>query len=262
MSRWPLVLPEGAVDVLAYCGNWPHWPVPGPDEKALLKRMDRLGIRVSVLLSLTTVYGDALAGNDDLDGLVRRHPGRLAGLVTFDPRRPLMPEQVMQRGRDAGLCGLALFPMHHGYGLGDDPLVEQALALAAAWAWPVVVPVRLAMNWSLPSTPLQSISEAAGRHHGARFLVGGSHYGEIDQLLHAMADLPNLYAETSCNQGAGALVEMVTRGDPARIMLGTGQPVQMPECNLVKLSAAALEGKTSAAVLHDSATRFFSLAQY
>jgi hypothetical protein len=79
-------------------------------------------------------------------------------------------------------------------------------------------------------------------------------------LLHAMAVLSNLHVETSCNQGAGALVEMVIRGDPARIMLGTGQTVQMPACNLVKLPAAALEGQTCAAVLHDNAIRFFSLA--
>ena len=259
MSRWPVPLPVGAVDSLAFAGNWPNWPVPGPGENALLKRMERLGMRVAVLLSLTTVYGDVRIGNDELADLVRRHPGHLAGLVTFDPRRSLLPEQVMQRGRNAGLCGLALFPMHHGYGLGDDPRVEQALAQAEAWAWPLVVPIRLVMSWTLPSTSIQSILRAAGRHPGARFLIAGSHSGEAEQLLHGMAELPNLYVETSCNQGSGALVEMVTRGDPARIMLGTGQPVQMPECNLVKLSAAALDEQTREAVLHRNATRFYSL---
>ncbi len=260
MMKWPLPLPTGTIDALAYTGNWPHGPVPGSDEAALLKRMDRLGMRSVVLLSLTTVYGDALAGNDDLASLVGRHPDRLAGLATFDPRRPLPPGQVMQRGRDTGLCGLALFPMHHGYDLGDNLLVEQALSLAANWAWPVVVPVRLVMSWSLPSTPLQTILHAAGRHPNTRFLVGGSHYGEADQILHAMTVLPNLYVETSCSQGAGALAEMVTRSDPARILLGTGQPVQMPECNLVKLTTDALDDQTRDAILNTNATRFFNLA--
>ena len=260
MTKWPLLLPTDAIDALAYTGNWPHWPVPGSGETALLKRMDRLGMRGAVLLSLTTVYSDALAGNDELAGLVRRHPDHLAGLVTFDPQRPVSPEQIMQQGRDAGLCGLALFPMHHGYDLGDNPLVEQALSLAANWDWPVVVPVRLIMSWSLPATPLQTILQAARRHPGARFLVGGSSYGEADQLLHAMAGLPNLYIETSCNQAAGALAEMVIRGDPSRILLGTGQPVQMPECNLVKLAAGALDDQTRKAILSTNAARLFNLA--
>jgi len=218
-------------------------------------------MRKAVLVSLTSVYGDALAGNEELAELVRRHPDRLAGITTFDPRRTPPPEQVMERGRDTGLCGLALFPMHHGYDLGDNPLVEQALALAANWAWPVVAPIRLVMNWSLPSTPMQTILQAARQHPGARFLAAGSHYGEGDQLLQAMTALPNLYVETSCNQGAGALAEMVSRGDPARILLRTGQPVQMPECNLVKLATVALDAQIREAILHTNAARFFNLAR-
>jgi predicted TIM-barrel fold metal-dependent hydrolase len=259
MTKWPMALPRGAVDALAYAGNWPHWPVPDSDEVGLLERMDRLSMRTVLLLSLATIYGDALAGNDRLAGLVRRHPGRLVACVTYDPRRWLPPEQVMDQGRESGLCSLALFPMHHGYDLSQNPSVQDALTLAADWNWPVVIPVRLVMNWSLPSTPLRTIVQVARQYPQTRILVAGTHYGEIDSLLSAMEELPNLYADTSCNQGAGALAELVTRGDPARIMLGTGQPIQIPECNLVKLLSEELDEETKEAVLWGNAARFFSL---
>jgi predicted TIM-barrel fold metal-dependent hydrolase len=257
--KWPASLPTDAIDVLAYYGSWPHWPVPEADEAGLLRRMERYALRAAVVASLTTVFGDPLAGNDELAALAARHAGRLVGLATYDPQQAPPPAQVLGRARAAGLRGLALFPTHHGYELGKEPLVEEALWIAAEYGWPVLVPIRLIMAWTLPAMPPAQILDAARRHPRLNFIVAGANYSELDAVLRAMGELRNVYLETSCAQSLDALKDMVERGGAEHVLLGTGQPMQMVSCNLVKVPAAGLTPAEAAAVLRGNAMRLFGI---
>lgn len=258
--KWPVSLPRDSIDAFAYYGSWPHWPVPEADEAALLARMDRLGIRSAVVLSLAGAFSDPDVGNQELAGLVRRHPGRFAGMAAYDPRQPTPPRDAMQRARDAGLTGLALYPNQHDYTLGDEPLVNEALSLAAEWHWPVVIPIRLVMSWWLPETPVKTIIELARQHSQVPIMVAGVSYGELYKLLESMGELTNIYLEISATQSLDALKEMVRRAGPQRILFGTGQPIQMPECNLIKLATAQLDEQAKEAILRGNAARLFGLS--
>jgi len=77
--------------------------------------------------------------------------------------------------------------------------------------------------------------------------------------LRAIGELTNIYAEISCHQGANALVQMMNRGDPERVLFGTGQPIQMPECNLIKLATARINDQAKEAILRANAARLFRL---
>ena len=256
--KWPIELPAGGIDALTYWGSWPHWPAAA-DETTLLKNMDRLGIERSVVISLQTAFGDATAGNDELARLLARHPERLVGLVTFDPRRAVPPADVMRRGQDAGMRGLALLPCEHRYGLGDEPLVQEALWLTDNLKWPAVIPIRLVMCWWMPSTPVADIIDVARAHPRVKMLVAGGSNFENDTVARAMSELRNIHIEISGAQSLDFLVETVEFGDTRRILFGSGQPIQMPECNLVKLASPALDDRTRDAILHDNARRLFRL---
>ena len=255
----PVQLPTDSIDALAYFGSWPHWPVPDSDEDALLRRMDRLVIRAAVVLSLRAVFSDAIEGNKELAGLVTRHPHRFAGIATFDPRRSQSPRDVLQKARDDGLKGLALFPAHHSYTLGKEPLVEEALKLADDFGWPVVIPYRLIMCWWLPETPMEDILQAAERYPSVNILVASANYGELAAVEYALAGLKNLYVEISGAQSLDAVPELVARGDSQRLLFGTGQPLQMPECNLIKLANDRLEQHVKDSILRTNAERLFNL---
>ena len=256
---WPRALPTGSIDALTYCGSWPFWPIPETGERALLGNMDRLEIERSIVISLQTAFGDASAGNDELADLISRHRDRLTGLVTFDPRRPITPGDVMQRGRDAGMKGLVLLPAHHGYSLGDSPLVEEALWLADDYKWPVVIPVRLVMGWWIASTPVRQIIETARCHPRIRIMVASGSYNENDAVGRAMSECNNLYTDISGSQGLDFLIDSIDYGDARRLLFGSGQPIQMPECNLVKLTVEGLDDAARKAILRDNAVRLFQL---
>jgi predicted TIM-barrel fold metal-dependent hydrolase len=257
--RWPMTLPTDSVDAYAFFGSWPHWPVPEDDENTLLTRLDRLSMRAAVLMSLRTVFGDMDDGNDELAGLTRHHPDRLVGLATFDPRQSNRPADVMERARQAGMRGLALFPANHGYALNREALVDEALWLAAEWRWPVVIPTRLIMSWWMPVTPIDSIMEIARRHPKVAVVATSGNYSEFDKMLGALGELSNLYIELSGTQSLDAMTQLVERGDSSRLLFGTGQPLQMPECNLVKLAYPPFDERVKRAILRDNAAGLFGL---
>jgi len=228
------------------------------DAASMLRTMERLGMQRAVLSSLRAVFEDADAGNQELAELVRRHPQRFSGLATFDPRRAVAPQTFIARAQESGLSGLALFPAHHGYTLGRAPDVEKTLNLAAGQGWPVLIPIRLIMSWWLPMTPVEDILDTVARHPSAQFIIASGSYGELEAMLRAMQAHENLYLDLSGLQSLDIMVELTTRGDPQRILFGSGQPLQMPECNLVKLNDARLDAETQAAILWANAARLFN----
>jgi len=256
--KWPIPLPQDSIDAYAWYGNWPHWPVPDNDEQALLAQMDRLAIRAAAVLPLAGVFRDAADGNAGLAQMVRRHPGRLIGIATYDPRQSA-PRPLLERAREAGLRGLALFPGDHGYDLGDEPGVEEALRIAGEWGWPVIIPVRLMMSWWLPVTPAPSIMAAARRHPETSVVVASANYGEFEQMLRGLAGLSNVYAEISGLQRLDAVPLLCEAGLGNRLLFGSGQMLQMPECNLVKLAYPALPADVKRGILAGNAARLFGL---
>jgi predicted TIM-barrel fold metal-dependent hydrolase len=233
--------------------------VPDSDEDSLLRRMDRLDIRVAVIVSLRAVFSDAITGNEELARLVARHPDRLTGTATIDPRRATSPRDALQRARDDGLKGLALFPAHHNYTLGKEPMVEEALEHAADLNWPAVIPHRLIMCWWLPETPVESIVHAAERHPRVNIVLASANYGELAAVARASIGLDNLYVDISGAQSLDAVPELVKHGNPKRLLFGTGQPLQMPECNLIKLANDRIEQHIKDDILRTNAQRLFKL---
>jgi len=257
--KFPIPLPQNTIDAYAWFGNWPHWPVPGLGEAALLQTMDRLAIRAAVVLPLAGAFCHAGEGNAELAALAGRHPGRLVGVAAYDPRQSASPRPIMEAARAAGLRGLALFPANHGYALGNEPAAEEALELAGQWGWPVYLPVRLIMSWWMPVTPTESIVAAAQRHPQTRIILASANYGELAVVLRGLDQRPNIHIETSGLQSLDAVQKLLDAGHAGRLLLGTGQPMQMPECNLVKLAYPTVARADLRAFLVENAARLFGL---
>jgi len=163
-------------------------------------------------------------GNDELARLVGRHPDRLVGLLTYDPRQSSQPAKVMERGRQLGLRGLALFPTPSWLRVGRRDIDRRGLRLAAEWQWAVVVPIRLIMCWWMPVTRVDNIVDAARRHPRTSIIAASANFSELGKLLGAMGSIPNLYIELSGAQGLDALVQLVERGDPDGYCLARVNP--------------------------------------
>ena len=69
-----------------------------------------------------------------------------------------------------GFRGVRLYPQHHSYHVLCESFVDQILEDAAARGWPVVLPLRIFMNWGMPSLDLAVIDAIVMRHPRVRWI--------------------------------------------------------------------------------------------
>lgn len=247
------------VDINAYCGNWPYWPIAHKTAAEIVALMDRAGIDRAAITSTQGPFVGSPEGNAETAYIVAGQPDRLIGFATASPTDGEAALVDLARCHDAGMRGLRLFPQHHQYRLDDDPVLGEILATVARWGWPVLVPIRLIMNWGMPGFDVREIGNLAARYPSIRFIVGGVNYGELRDALAVMRRNPNVSIETSCLQIHEGVKTLVERAGSGRVYFGSGLPLQYPAAGLAKVQHAEIDEASKAAILGDSAARLLAL---
>lgn len=231
------------VDFRAYLGFWPYWAIPYADETGdgLLRLMDRYSVDKALVTSLRAVLYEVEEGNDVVFHAAARHSGRLIPAAVVNPANDPDPAGRVRHLVDRGARALFLFPLSHGYRLrGDYRPLAQVLETAGRLGPPVVIPLRVLMNWGFAALSVEPVLRVAADFPGTKFVVGGFNYSEVADLVEGCQRLGNVWLETSgltMMRGVEALVE---RLGPDRILCGTAMPLQYPGCGLVKVRDAFL----------------------
>jgi predicted TIM-barrel fold metal-dependent hydrolase len=254
------------IDVNAYMGLWPYWKVKTTTPEALVEVARNVGVDRLVVTSNRGIFYDCDEGNQETAEAVQRHAKQLMGFATLSPLHR-DPDDVKVDLRNLieqqGLRGLKLFPAYHAYGLKDrfvEPLLEEAARLRL----PVLVPVRLSMNWGYKNffgKPIRQdvgdIVTLADRFSDLRLIVGCVNYTELTDLTTGAKSLDNIFVETSGVQsGFEGLVESL---GPEKILLGTGMPVQYPNVGLTKVLQAEISQDSKELILGRNAEKLLRL---
>ena len=160
------------VDIHAYCGNWPYWQLRTNTSSELVGLLDRFSISKAAVTSTKGVFVTPAEGNRHTAEAVAAYPERLLGFATACPWDEDAPAQL-ERAIEGGMRGLRLFPQHHGYRFDDDPVLADILAVAEKHSLPVVVPVRIMANRSMPAPDARQIGDLAGRYPALQFIIAG-----------------------------------------------------------------------------------------
>ena len=101
----------------------------------------------------------------------------------------------------------------------------------------VTLVVRAIMDWSFPGcASIGAFEYLFAQYPGVQFVLHGLNYGEESwNGIRLQNANPNLWLETSCLQGLGAIAQLVSAGDAQRVLLGVGVPIQYPACGIAKL---------------------------
>lgn len=134
------------IDINAGVGHWPFRQTPGNTCEALLQRMDRYGIDLSVVSNLHGIfYKDTQAANEELYELMRSHRRFGDRMILFAVINPLYAGWK----RDLKICrtrfgagGIRLYPAYHDYGL-CDPCCLELVRTARDLGMPVAFPLRM-----------------------------------------------------------------------------------------------------------------------
>lgn len=244
------------VDFHAYLGNWPYWRLPYAEETgcSLLSLMDRHGVEMALVTPVKAIFYDTREGNELLFRVTARHSDRLVPAPVVNPRAEADVGAYVRKLVDRGAKAIYLFPFYHGYRLRSDygALVD-VLEAARALRCPVVIPLRVLMNWGFPALSAEAVLKLAKEFSDNIFVVGGFNYGEFADLVEGCKALKNVWLETSgltMMRGVESLVEEL---GPGRILCGTAMPLQYPGCGLVKVREAFLPEEQKEMILGRSA---------
>ena len=243
-------------DVSGFVGAWGYWPLKERTAADVIALMDSHGIECAVVGSTRALQSDWRLGNDEILQAAAASNGRLIPFVTIDSTQPGNTD-LLSNYADSGARGVRCYPSMHSNTLPQQ--LEPLCAAAEASGLIVTLVVRAIMDWSFPVASIGAYEYLFAQYPGVQFVLHGLNYGEESwngiRLQNANT---NLWLETSCLQGLGAIAQLVSAADAQRVLLGVGVPIQYPACGIAKLEKAKISCADKEAIAHLNAKRLLA----
>jgi predicted TIM-barrel fold metal-dependent hydrolase len=246
------------IDMSAYYGQWPHWPIKTNTQTDLIALLDKVGIEQTVVASTRSVFTDCKMGNDEVDHLAKNSNGRVHAFAIVNPIFEKAACDLLKSANQSGMRGFRLTPQHHQYHLDDDPGLNEVLALGQDLGMTVVIPIRLILHWGLPQLDVREINSVAQNFPKLKIIVGGVNYSEVRDTLAVMRRHENVGIETSCLQMVNGIETLVNKAGAERVYMGTGLPLMYPLPGIYKIQKAQISEKEKELILGGNAARIFS----
>lgn len=241
-------------DANAFIGKWPYWPVRSTEPSEVASELAGWGIDRAAICSMRSVFVNWEDGNCEVEAAAKQNPAHFSPFACLGtqelshvlPRRAYEFSEYVARG----FCGVRLYPQHHSYHLLYEAFVDSILEDAESRGWPVVLPLRILMNWGMPSLDLSVIETLVTRHPRVIWILAGINYlHELQLAVSLMRRYPSVHLETSCVMGYAAIEKTVQQCGAAQILFGSGAPVQHGAAALSKILHAELSSSDREAIL-------------
>jgi|KBSSwiStaDraftv2_1062776.scaffolds.fasta_scaffold269400_1 predicted TIM-barrel fold metal-dependent hydrolase len=244
------------LDIYGFIGTWPYWEIAHKTPEALLALMDRSAIKQLAICSTRAIFSDWRIGNEEAISLAEKYPDRFIPFVSLGPAF-LKAELVdyLKRYKARNVRGIRLYPYHQSFRLTKDHRVAKVLETAEELHLPVMLPIRVIMNWGLPQLDTGSIEAVVASFPNLPFILSSVNYGEFNWARELMRVSPNVFLEISGLQGFRILEHAVKAMGPEKILFGTGLPLMYPACSVVKVTNAKLTPEQKLAVSEGNARR-------
>jgi len=231
------------IDVNAFVGSYPFRRVPGTSLQALLAAMDRVDLDEAWVTHLPGVFWrDPTEGNAWLIEATR-HERRLRPVPAVHPGLASAPE-ALRAAIDAGAPAVRADPTF--YGLDPAGAAMRALAGACAEAgMPLTLAVRFEdgrqrhPNDTAPELPAAAVRALVRSHPRIRLLVTHADRPFIEEVHFGStpAEAARIWWDICWIWGPPEdhLQTLLASVGAARFVLGTGQPLRLPENARAKL---------------------------
>jgi predicted TIM-barrel fold metal-dependent hydrolase len=252
------------IDINAFIGKWPYWPVRATSPAEVAGELQGWGIDRAAICSSRGLFVDWEDGNRETEDACREFPDRFIGFACLGT---LELSHTRSRGdydfdgyAARGFRGIRLYPQHHSYHPLYESFVGRILEEAAARGWPVLLPLRTIMNWGMPMLDLGVMRELVVRHPANTWILAGINYlWELRMAVDLMHRMENVYLETSCVMGFEAITKLVERSGAERILFGSAAPFQHGAADLDKILHAHIDEDAREAILSGNARRLLKL---
>jgi hypothetical protein len=240
-------------DANAFLGKWPYWPVERTQPDEVAASLEGLKIERAAVCSTRSVFVNWDDGNCETLAAAKDHTAfcPFACIGTQELSHAWRPASYDFAGYAArGFRGIRLYPQHHSYHLLFDSFVDVILEDAASRGWPVLLPLRILMNWGVPSLDPALLQATVMRHPRVTWILAGINYlHELQMAVSLMQRYETVHLETSCIMGYAAIEKTVARCGHVQLLFGSGMPLQEGAAGLAKITHAQISTEAREAIL-------------
>ncbi len=163
-------------------------------EDPLMKAMDDVGFDASIIMP-SAGSTNAAAVHDRIAAMGQKYPGRIFGMVQYNPHAPEgeLEREAERCVRDLGFVGIKIHPLGGAVNpLGRDG--RRICDIAQSLGIPVMIHTGTGIPWALPSLSIP----LARRYPDVKFVLAHAGMMVFTQEAWVAADTcPNIYLETS-----------------------------------------------------------------
>ncbi|WP_409343982.1 hypothetical protein [Paenibacillus sp. MBLB4367] len=260
---------QGAIDLLAFLGEWPDRRSlrTGPAELSAMAA--RLNLRAMCVSHLSSVLGhDTRTGNIELFAEAKKDE-RLWPFPVINPMEQGWQDELAWAAAE-GARGVRLVPGYHGYGLRDITVAE-LLGAIRLLKLPLQVCVRLQderlQHPRLRAEPveLHELAELTAAADGHPLLISGLRDHERETVMrHASFNgVPSqlLFDLWFCNGPLAAIASLCRSGLTQSYGYSSCSPLHTAEATALQLSRGAIEEAERADLCYGNAMRLFGFGK-
>ena len=246
--------PVPIVDCHGHIGTHPDFPAYKICPQEMVQVMDLLDIESLAITSTLACYNDCPRGNQEIDEVLQKYPGRFRGYVTVNPNPP--GEGLNQLERYAHFHRPPLIKLHpdlHKYPVNGPnylPIWDYAHQTHA---------IVLVHTWdSDPNCGPLLLAPVARQFPAARILLGhsGVTWRGYEQSLEVARSCPNAFLDLSGSQSHRTILEhCVNRLGDERVLFGSDMPYLEAAMVLGRVLTAKLSDQSKAAILRHNFLR-------
>lgn len=251
-------------DVNAFIGKWPHWPIAASSGAEVCTVLAGWGIQQAAVCSTRSLFVNWEDGNVETEREAAASGGALVPMACLGPLELSHKLSTAAYDFDAyaarGFRGVRLYPQHHSYHPLYETSIEPILEDAARRGWPVMLPLRVIMNWGVPMMDIGVMAALITRHPRVTWILAGVNYlFELQMAVSMMRRFERVHLETSCIMGFEAIAKTVQQVGAERLLFGSGSPLQNGAGVAAKIANANISDAAREAIFHLNARRLLGL---
>ena len=223
------------------------------DAESLVKDMDKYGIAKIGISSLSGVVNRVQ--NDLVYDAHLKFPDRIYPYAFINPKAPDVHDEIDLCFGKRGYKAAKFHPWKHGYYADNTPQLDEVLTHIEQYG----VHVQAHVGTSPLCTPYVWM-RLAKKHPNLRILfthMGCREFGY--SVMEAVAEIPNIYLETSVIYERDVLEKIKDVVGAKRIVFGTDWPYKSVECEIAKVYHMGFSKEELEDVFHNNAERLWEV---
>ena len=226
----------------------------GSDPGYIVKAMDEIGVKETVVSSAFAIKSDCVVGNDRVIDAVSKYPGRIKGYVTVSPDQKDGGLCEVIRCKNKGLSGIKLHPAYAAC-MPSDPAMEDVFKYADENGTIVLV-------HTYGIAEVADLKKVVLKYKNAKFIFAHAGTSSGYKLTaEIIKEYENAYCDLCMAQPRANMLEyLVSYGSEDKILYGTDVPLSDQRIMLGRVLLTDISDEAKVKILGGNYLKLFENA--